>query len=288
MKTNTAFKPLEELSLMDDYMFAAVMRDEINLKPLLEYILSTKVNEIAFVEPQKTEKEGYQSHGIRLDLYVKDESGQVFNVEVQTSTKKNLPKRMRYYQSVIDINILAPGVDYNNLSRSFVIFICNFDPFEDERYIYTFENRCLEDLDLSFDDETIKVVVNTKGKKGNISQELKELIDYLNEGIVTGAYTRQLDDAVQLVKASEERRHEYMVMMIRDMEKREEGREEGLREGREEGLKEGREKGRIVGTVETMRDDGKDNQAIITRLIKKYGLTPEEAKVYVFPKPTTV
>ena len=280
MKTNTAFKPLEELSLMDDYMFAAVMRDEINLKPLLEYILSTKVNEIAFVEPQKTEKEGYQSHGIRLDLYVKDESGQVFNVEVQTSTKKNLPKRMRYYQSVIDINILAPGVDYNNLSRSFVIFICNFDPFEDERYIYTFENRCLEDLDLSFDDETIKVVVNTKGKKGNISQELKELIDYLNEGIVTGAYTRQLDDAVQLVKASEERRHEYMVMMIRDMEKREEGREEGL--------KEGKEIGRIVGTVETMRDDGKDNRSIINRLIEKYGLTPEEAKVYVFPNPTTV
>ena len=276
MKTNTAFKPLEELSLMDDYMFSAVMRDEINLKPLLEYILSIKVNEIAFVEPQKTEKEGYQSHGIRLDLYVKDESGQVFNVEVQTSTQKNLPKRMRYYQSVIDINILAPGVDYINLSRSFVIFICNFDPFEDERYIYTFENRCLEDLDLSFDDETIKVVVNTKGKKGNISQELKELIDYLNEGIVTGAYTRQLDDAVQLVKASEERRHEYMVMMIRDMEKREEGREEGLKEGK------------IVGTVETMRDDGKDNQAIITRLIEKYDLTPEEAKVYVFPDPTTV
>ena len=300
MKTNTAFKPLEELSLMDDYMFAAVMRDEINLKPLLEYILSIKVDEIAFVEPQKTEKEGYQSHGIRLDLYVKDESGQVFNVEVQTSTQKNLPKRMRYYQSVIDINILAPGVDYNNLSKSVVIFICNFDPFEDERYIYTFENRCLEDPDLSFDDETIKVVVNTKGKKGNISQELKELIDYLNEGIVTGAYTRQLDDAVQLVKASEERRHEYMVMMIRDMEKREEGREEGLREGREEGLKEGlkegreeglkegREKGRIVGTVETMRDDGKDNQAILSRLIGKYGLTQEEAKVYVFPDPTTV
>ena len=39
-------KPLEELTLMDDYMFGAVMRDEANLKPLLEYILKMKVRKI--------------------------------------------------------------------------------------------------------------------------------------------------------------------------------------------------------------------------------------------------
>ena len=79
------------------------------------------------MEPQKTEKEGYQSHGIRLDLYVQDSEGRIFNVEVQTSSKKNLPKRMRYYQSVIDVHLLAPGVDYLSLRKSFVIFICNYD-----------------------------------------------------------------------------------------------------------------------------------------------------------------
>ena len=61
-----SFKPLEELTLMDDYMFGAVMRDKINLKPLLEYILNVKIIDIDFVEPQKTEKEGYSSHGICL------------------------------------------------------------------------------------------------------------------------------------------------------------------------------------------------------------------------------
>ena len=38
-------------------------------------------------------------------------------------------------------------------------------------------------------------------------------------------------DAVKSVKASEERRHEYMVMMIREMEAREEAKEEGRQEG---------------------------------------------------------
>ena len=264
---NPAFKPLEELTLMDDYMFSAVMRDKVNLKPLLEYILKVKIVDIEFVEPQKTEKEGYQSHGIRLDLYVKDDQGRIFNVEVQTSSKKNLPKRMRYYQSVIDVNILAPGVDYSRLRQSFVIFICNYDPFGKGRYIYTFENRCIEDADLVFGDDALKVVVNTKGSVGAISNELKEVLVYLDEGKATGEYTRKLDDAVRLVKSSEERRHEYMVMMIREMEVREEGKEIG----------------KILGTVETMRDDGKDDQTIITRLINKYGLTQAEAEGYVLP-----
>ena len=123
-------KPLEELTLMDDYMFGTVMRDTANLKPLLESILNITIVDIDFVEPQKTEKEGYLSHGIRMDLYVKDSHGQIFNVEVQTSDQKNLPKRMRYYQSVIDVDILSPGDDYNDLKQSYVIFICNYDPYK--------------------------------------------------------------------------------------------------------------------------------------------------------------
>ncbi|MBQ9156252.1 MAG: Rpn family recombination-promoting nuclease/putative transposase [Eubacterium sp.] len=259
------FKPLEELTLMDDYMFSAVMRDTANLKPLLEYILGIRISEIAYVEPQKSEKEGYRSHGIILDLYVKDADGIIYNVEVQAAGKKNLPKRTRYYQSVIDINVLAPGVDYRKLSRSYVLFICNYDPFNRKRYIYTFENRCIEEPDLSLGDDTRKVIVNTTGTVGNISNELRELIIYLEKGIATGDYTRQLDKAVKLIKVSEMRRHEYMVMMIHDMEIREEGREEG----------------KIFGTIETMQDDGKDEETIRNRLIDKYHLEDSEAVEYI-------
>ena len=53
-----AVKTIDELTLMDDYMFSAVMRDTRYLKPLLEYILKIKIAKIDLVEPQKTEKEG--------------------------------------------------------------------------------------------------------------------------------------------------------------------------------------------------------------------------------------
>ena len=42
---------------------------------------------------------------------------------------------------------------------------------------------------------------------------------------------------MQLVKSSEERRHEYMVMMIHDMEMKEEGRVEGIDQTRVESIK---------------------------------------------------
>ena len=167
-------------------MFGAVMRDEVNLKPLLESILNIRIIDISFVEAQRTEKEGYYSHGIRMDLYVKDEDGRIFNVEVQTTKNKNLPKRMRYYQSVIDVDILTPGEDYIDLTSSYVIFICNYDPYKDNRYIYTFENRCVQDTDLAFGDQTLKVIVNTKGTVGNVTEDLREVLLYLDENKTTG------------------------------------------------------------------------------------------------------
>ena len=60
------------------------------------------------------------------------------------------------------------------------------------------------------------MIVNTKGTEGEISGELQEIIRYLDDGTVSGAYSRELEDAVNHVKSSEERRHEYMIMMVRE------------------------------------------------------------------------
>ena len=60
-------KTLDELTLMDDYMFAAVKENTEFLRPLLEFILGVKIKKIEFTEPQKTEKKGYQSEERRRE-----------------------------------------------------------------------------------------------------------------------------------------------------------------------------------------------------------------------------
>ena len=259
-------KTLDELTLMDDYMFAQVMRETRHLKPLLEYILQIKIKKIELIELQKTKKEGYESKGVRLDLYVTDDVGVVYNVEVQTSNKRNLPKRMRYYQSIIDISILTPGMEYGSLKKSFVIFICNYDEYGRDRYLYTFENICREETDLKFGDESYKVVVNTKGRKGDINTHLKEVLDYLEDGSVTGDYSRELDEAVKAVKSSEERRLEYMLLVTRDNEMRAEGRAEG----------------EIIGAIKLYHDElGLIPEEIVNRIAVRFSLEKDVAERYV-------
>ena len=75
-------------------------------------------------------------------------SDTVYNIEMQNGHHKNLPKRTRYYQGMIDLNLLDKGMDYTQLKQSFVIFVCTFDPFHIGRHVYTFENRCVEDPNL--------------------------------------------------------------------------------------------------------------------------------------------
>ena len=45
------------------------------------------------------------------------------------------------------------------------------------------------------------MIVNTKGTVGEISEELRELLVYLDEGRATGDYTRQLDAIIRIPEA---------------------------------------------------------------------------------------
>ena len=243
-----AYRRLEELTLMDDYMFGTVMQDPRLLRPLIERILDMRIRQITYIEPQRTVKSGFEAKGVRLDLYVEDENGIVYNVEVQTTRHRSLPKRMRYYQSAIDMNVLSPGSDYARLRKSFIIFICNHDPYGRDRIVYRFENRCIEEPELAFGDETVKVIVNTRGTKGTNDAALLEVVRYLDTGAVSGDFSRELEDAVNHVKSSEERRHEYMIMMLREQELLEKGREQG--------------EARLAGLIGRLFSLGRDQDAV--------------------------
>ena len=111
-------KTYEELELKDDFMFSVIMRDPRYVKPFLETILRIKIAKIEYPEVQKNIDIAAGAKGIRLDVYVEDEKHTVFNLEMQTTTARNLPKRMRYYQGMIDLNILNKGESYCNLKKA--------------------------------------------------------------------------------------------------------------------------------------------------------------------------
>ena len=155
-------KKIEDLTISDEFMFGIVMRDPKYCKPFLETILNIKISRIEYPEDQKTINLSLDAKSIRLDVYVEDDFDTVYNIEMQHGHHKNLPKRTRYYQGMIDLNLLDKGMDYTQLKQSFVILVCTFDPFHIGRHVYTVEIRGVEDTNLLLNDATQKIILNTK------------------------------------------------------------------------------------------------------------------------------
>ena len=129
---------LENLTIKDNFLFGAVMMNEDNCKGLLERALDIKIDYVR-VSREKSIVYHPEYKGIRLDVYARDNQNTHYNVEMQMLRHPALGKRSRYYHSQIDMELLLSGMDYEELPETYVIFICDFDPFNKRKYCYTFD-----------------------------------------------------------------------------------------------------------------------------------------------------
>ena len=181
---------------------------------------------------------------------------------------------------MVDLNILKKGEDYKKLKRSFIIFVCTFDIFGEGRHIYTFENRCLQNPGLVLGDDTVKIILNTKGTMDDVTPELKRLLDYIDSSEPEDDYTRELEREVEAVRKDEKWRVAYMTLQMRYQEKYEEGLEQGEKIGWENGEKVGRQKGEQIGRQEGIKQSAirmlQDGELSYEKVAEYSGLTLEQ------------
>ena len=226
-------KPFVELTFADDFMFNKVMHDPEICAEVIERLLHIKVDHIVYPEIQKSLQPYYTSKGVRFDVYLKD-SDRVFDIELQNRKEDYLGKRMRYYQSMIDIDNLLRGEDYINLKESYVIFICNHDPFNLDSPCYTFKNLCLERPEAELNDRTTKVVYNVRAYENAKDENLKNFLRFICNNYAGDAFTDRLNELVTRIKYDNAYKMEYMTVTPYEADIR----REGLREGRAEGARE--------------------------------------------------
>ena len=257
-------KRVDELSFTDDFMFGTVMKNKTICKGVIERLLHIKVGKIEYPSLQKTIAPFYESKGIRLDVYVSD-SDRIFDIEIQTSIPPSLPKRTRYYQSLMDVDNLLRGQSYAELKESYVIFICTQDPFGKGLPVYEFRNVCTADDMLFLDDKSYKVFYNVSayGKEGE--PELSALLEYLCERRATSGFTQHIDELVEKAKRNEKFRSWYMSLNIWKDDLLREGSqlgekigfERGIRKGRRDGLLQGRRDGIAAGAYQAKLETAK-------------------------------
>lgn len=227
-------KEYDELLFTDDFLFCKVLENNEDLcTELLELILGKKIRKINYLAKQKIIDITSDGKGVRLDVYLEDDENTVFDIEMQTTTSRNLPKRTRYYQGMIDLNLIEKGADYKDLKKSYIIFICMQNPFKrKELHLYTFENRCNESVDLFLGDESTKVILTPEGAANDVSTELTEFLNFLAGRDGNSSFVKRLKEAVNKAKNKEEWRMEYMTLLMRDREKFAEGKAEGMQQER--------------------------------------------------------
>ena len=246
-------KTLQDLTIKDNFLFGAVMSVEENCKGFLEMVLGFPIARVV-VSKEKSIVYHPEYKGVRLDIYAEDENHTHYNVEMQVRKKKALGKRSRYYHSQMVMEALANGEDYETLPDTFVIFVCDFDPFGEHLYCYTFGNECKENKKVRLDDGSCTIFLSTKGEnEEEVPPELVRFLKFVtadleeSEEDFQDELVEQFQETIRNIKTDRKMGERYMIF------------EEMLREEKQE------------GRLETKRED-------ILELLEDLGTIPDELR----------
>ena len=246
-------KPLEELNVIDDFLFNEIMADEEKGEEVCRMIIGTvldrEVKRITFTPQRTIPGISERKHGIRLDAFIKefhDENGKdgtdisVYDVEPDNTgeEKDSLPKRSRYYGDLIDVKLLDTGMDYDELPELVTIFILSYDPFGAGSMYYEAGTVIKTHPEIPYNDGVRRIYLYTKGKvsenAGAGEKRLKNLLMYINNSTdsnVTDEITRRLDQIVKITKEKKDFGVRYKKSGLLEKKLKEEGRQEGRQEG---------------------------------------------------------
>lgn len=227
-------KTLNELTIKDNFMFGAVMCNEEICKEFLEMILGFPIESVTVCK-EKSMVYHPEYKGIRLDVMAKDEYNTHYNVEMQVRKEPALSKRNRYYHSQIDMDLLDSGSSYEELPDTYVIFVCDFDPFGKKKYCYTFENCCLEDNTLKLQDGSVSIFLSTKGEnRDEVPNQVVQFLEFVGSGgkidlpVSENSYVCKLQKCIEDVKVNRELGGRYMILREMLAAEYAEGKAEGM------------------------------------------------------------
>ena len=219
----------DAVTITNNFLFQEVFRNKELCKKFIENILHIQIKDIHYPQTEKSVTAQLRSKSIRLDVYVTDTENNVFDVEMQSCGNrsvlyrdldekkviKELPLRVRYYQSIISTDMLGKGKEYGSLRKAYVIFVCAFDPFKQGLPVYHFTYRSRENPALEMGDQTENIFLNATAATKAEDKELSAFLAYINGQEATTLFTKKLENEAARIKNREDWRHQIMTL---DME----------------------------------------------------------------------
>ncbi|WP_270516852.1 Rpn family recombination-promoting nuclease/putative transposase [Lactobacillus paragasseri] len=267
------------LGIIDDLMFQNVMKDPVNCRMFLHEVLPDLDIQGLTVRTQERIAFNKEEKFSVLDVLIKDSQGRRYDIEMQVAPQKDLDKRARYYMyKMMEDGFLHQGEEYGELTAVYVIFILPFDPKGKGLKRYTFTYSAREDTSVELNDESEIIYLNSKGKKGSVSQGLEDFYSLMEGKNTTNSeFIKRIKKTMDNYRKTEEwSEHVMNTEQIKEM---------ALAQGVEQGLEQGRREARIFDIrkiVKILKRMNQSDEQILQELKQDYSddFSDEELKKF--------
>lgn len=268
------------LGIIDDLMFQNVMKDPVNCRMFLHEVLPDLDIQGLTVRTQERIAFNKEEKFSVLDVLIKDSQGRRYDIEMQVAPQKDLDKRARYYMyKMMEDGFLHQSEEYGELTAVYVIFILPFDPKGKGLKRYTFTYSAREDTSVELNDESEIIYLNSKGKKGSVSQGLEDFYSLMEGKNTTNSeFIKRIKKTMDNYRKTEEwSEHVMNTEQIKEM---------ALAQGVEQGLEQGRREARIFDIrkiVKILKRMNQSDEQILQELKQDYSddFSDEELKKFL-------
>ena len=321
-KSNQSKVSLQELNLLDSFLFSVTTENPENAKLIAKIIIRRVLGintENIQVETEKQYKGiNVGKKGIRLDVQVKEYNSKqlvrIYDIEPNSYIEPHLAKRNRYYLSLTDTKFLGASTDYDKLPEYFSIWILPYDPFGDNRMIYTVKNQVVENPDLVYNEGVTRVFLYTEGELGG-TDEVRALLKYFtstNEANAVDSELQSIQAIIDDVKGNREVGERHMTLEEYCNHKIEHGIKVGIEEALEKARDEVKEEVRIevkeevrievkeevrsevkeevrsevkeediLNLIKFLKSNNTSDEKIVSALMEVHSLTKEKAEIWL-------
>lgn len=146
-------------------------------------------------------------------------------------------KSMIYHPEYKGIRLDVYAND-EELPDTYVIFLCDFDPFGQKKYCYTFSSECKECKESKLQDGRCTIFLSTHGEnEDEVPKELVTFLKFVKAGLQESEqnfhddYVERLQRTIREIKRDREMEERFMILEEMLKDERKEGRIEGRAEG---------------------------------------------------------
>lgn len=220
----------KEYNLLSDAFMSVALRDIPACQYVLRILTGIKDLKVCEVRSQYRVSK-IESHDAVLDVLAEDETGRLFDLEIQRTDTLDHARRTRFYSSMIDSNYLEKGKTYSDLPEVYVIYVSETDLWKAGYTTYELEKK-FRKSNVSYDDGQHVLYINAAVNDGS---ETAKLMDYFKTADPDDMEHGELSQRVHFLKCDEGGLSEMCEVTERIYKMgREDGRDEGRAEGREE------------------------------------------------------